>query len=614
MPRLVRIAGMLLTDALLINLSYIIAFLLRFDFALKAADAEALFAVYGKWWILLTVIKLAVFAAVGMYSSLWRYAGGGEYLRVTGGILLGNLAAAVFLWIVGGRFPIGLLILILLLDLLLIAAARGFHYYFANYRGRGVVRTVEAEGGRKTMIVGANSTARDLIREMRMRRGRTVYTPTVLVGGGGDVTGTRLEGLKVSGTRKDIAKLARRSRISDIFITIPAGEIEELEAVRRECAKTSCKVWEVPGLYEVLDGYVETGRRSVTLEEVDEMIGGQPVYVNRRQMDAGFGGRIVMVTEGASVPGREFCVQAAGYGAKTIVALGTSEQELEDLAEYMKETCPGTGFAAALASVSDPERIREVFEKYKPHIVLHNAFYGTPFAAKENLKEMISRNVFGTANVLRACEAAAAERFIMISSDRADDRKDPRGASLRAAEILVQKARSPKVLYSCVRMGRTVYDADSGVREMIREIETGGPVRLAREGESRTFSPMKDSVKLALQAAVMARGGEIFAMETGRRIDMEKLAEQIISAYGLRPHEQIRIEAGSAEPGAPEPVKAVEDRARERSNSFLVILEEELTEESPGVEGYEALKEALDRESEEAVLERLQELMDSFLS
>ncbi|MBR6503692.1 MAG: hypothetical protein IKT15_01805, partial [Firmicutes bacterium] len=79
-------------------------------------------------------------------------------------------------------------------------------------------------------------------------------------------------------------------------------------------------------------------------------------------------------------------------------------------------------------------------------------------------------------------------------------------------------------------------------------------------------------------------------------------------------HEQIRIEAGSAEPRAPEPVKAVEDRARERSNSFLVILEEELTEESPGVEGYEALKEALDRESEEAVLERLQELMDSFLS
>ena len=124
MKKAVRIGGMVLTDAVLINLSYLIAFLLRFDFTVRSHGGGELLAQFGKWWLLLTLIKLVIFAAVGMYTSLWRFAGGGEFLRVAGGILLGNLAAGAFLLIIGSRFPVGMLVLVMLLDLLLTLTGR----------------------------------------------------------------------------------------------------------------------------------------------------------------------------------------------------------------------------------------------------------------------------------------------------------------------------------------------------------------------------------------------------------------------------------------------------------------------------------------------------------
>ena len=301
MKKAIRIGGMVLTDAVLINLSYLIAFLLRFDFAVKSHGGGELFALFGKWWLLLTGIKLVIFAAVGMYTSLWRFAGGGEFLRVAGGILLGNLAAGAFLLIIGSRFPVGMLVLVMLMDLLLIAASRGIYYYLANYRFRRTQPEGEDLGGRRAMIVGADHTARDLIREMRMKRSKTVFIPTVVVGGDRDVTGTRLEGLKVSGTRKEITKLVRRNKITDIFITLPSGELEELKEVRKECAKTSCKVWELPGLDEYLDGFVRTKRRGVSLQDAEallELAHVCPVEVGEPQVKGTIAHLVALVDKG----------------------------------------------------------------------------------------------------------------------------------------------------------------------------------------------------------------------------------------------------------------------------------------------------------------------------
>lgn len=609
MKKAIRIGGMVLTDAVLINLSYLIAFLLRFDFAVKSHGGGELFALFGKWWLLLTGIKLVIFVAVGMYTSLWRFAGGGEFLRVAGGILLGNLAAGAFLLIIGSRFPVGMLVLVMLMDLLLIAASRGIYYYLANYRFRRTQPEGEDLGGRRAMIVGADHTSRDLIREMRMKRSKTVFIPTVIVGGDRDVTGTRLEGLKVSGTRKEITKLVRRNKITDIFITLPSGELEELKEVRKECAKTSCKVWELPGLDEYLDGFVRTKRRGVSLQDAEALLDSPKVYVNRRQLDACFRGRIVLITGAGTDLGRELCRQTGAYSPKAIVAVGTSERELLMVQEEMKKDYPEVEVRIALASVNDPERVSEVFDKYTPHVVLHSAFYRTDLAEKENLREMISTNVFGTANVLRACEAAKAERFIMISSDRAGDREDVLGASLRAAEILVQRCRSSKVLYSCVRVGDTVFDEDSGIREMIRQIEAGGPVWLESEEKTRAFSPLGDSLKLAMQAAAMAAGSEVFGMKAGREVVLKDLAEGLITRCGLTPGAQIPIGFTGGEEETEDRDRPEEGRARETENSLLVILEEDLREDSAQIMDFEALKEVLDRESEEDLRAELKELV-----
>ncbi|MDR0851974.1 MAG: polysaccharide biosynthesis protein [Clostridiales Family XIII bacterium] len=556
-----RIAALIIADALFFNLSYFLSYLIRYEMDVGSPSFTLHFSSYTENFIFLTLIKLAVFFILGMYHSLWVYAGPEELLKIVGTSAAASLAAIAFLILSQQTptMPRSVYILSFILDIIFTGGVRFTYRYLRATRNHGLsqgfftqrpmkpAETAYSDPLIRVLLVGAGDAGAALIREIKTnaQQNRKVE---IAVDDDPAKRGLSILGVKVAGDRTEIAQLVKRYAIDEIIVAIPSATGKQIQSVVSECNKTKCKVRLLPSIGDLIDGKVSVNAlRDVDLED---LLGREAIRLNVREISGYLEGRIVLVTGGGGSIGSELCRQIAQYGPRRLIALDNYENGVFELGGELGATYPDLEFETVICSISDLPRMRRAFEQYKPHVVFHAAAHKHVPLMELNPGEAVVNNVLGTKYAADLAAEYAVERFVMISTDKAVNPSNVMGATKRLSEMIVQnKNQDARTFFTVVRFGNVLGSNGSVIPIFRRQIERGGPLTVTDREVTRYFMTMPEAVGLVIQAGAMTIGGEIFILDMGEPVRILDLAENIVRLSGLEPYEDIDIIITGLRPG-----------------------------------------------------------------
>lgn len=245
-------------------------------------------------------------------------------------------------------------------------------------------------------------------------------------------------------------------------------------------------------------------------------------------------GRSVLVTGAGGSIGAELCRQIAAHRPARLVLYELSEVALYHIAHELRACFPEADIVPCLGDVKDEDDLRAALEAYRVQTVYHAAAYKHVPLVEHNAAAGLRNNVFGTLHAVRAAVRARAERFVLISTDKAVRPASIMGASKRMAELIVQSyaAEYPSTVFCMVRFGNVLGSSGSVFPLFCRQIAAGGPVTVTHREATRFFMTMPEAVRLVLQAGGMARGGEIFVLDMGEPVRIFDMACVMIRLAG----------------------------------------------------------------------------------
>ena len=261
-------------------------------------------------------------------------------------------------------------------------------------------------------------------------------------------------------------------------------------------------------------------------------------------------GKTALVTGGGGSIGSELCRQIAQCGPKRIVIFDIYENNAYDIQqELTREYGSLLSLSVEIGSVRDRVRLESVFKNYRPEIVFHAAAHKHVPLMEQSGCEAIKNNVFGTYNTADMAEKYGAEKFILISTDKAVNPTNIMGASKRICEMIVQCRTDSKTSFAAVRFGNVLGSNGSVIPLFKRQIANGGPVTITDKRIIRYFMTIPEASSLVMQAGAMAKKGELFVLDMGKPVRIYELAKNMITLSGFEPEVDIKIEEIGLRPG-----------------------------------------------------------------
>lgn len=555
-----RIAALILIDAVLFNLSFFISYFMRAEFNIHDQIFEQYFPIYLDNLVFITLIKLVVYFALGLYKRLWRYAGSEELLRVVFVSAIASLLTIAYIELTQQMMPRSIYVTSFVFDIIFTGGIR-FLYRYTQGEGRPsnffstfkrLLRTSASEDApevhvNKVMLVGAGDAGASIIREIKTSRASDEKV-VVVVDDDPSKQGRSINGIKVAGGQKDIRLLARRYDIDEIIIAIPSANQKQIQAIVNECNKTKCKVKILPALIDLINENVSVSKlRDVNIED---LLGRDPVKLNVKGISDYLEGRIILVTGGGGSIGSELVRQIAKYKPRRLILLDIYENTVFELSNELKIKFPHVELETVIASVTDMVRMNEVFRKYRPHVVFHAAAHKHVPLMEGNPKEAVLNNVLGTKILVDLADEYAIQKFIMISTDKAVNPTNVMGATKRLGEMIVQeKNRHSNTSFAAVRFGNVLGSNGSVIPLFRKQIEQGGPVTVTEKNITRYFMTIPEASQLVIQAGALTDDGDIFILDMGEPVKILDLAENVIKLSGYIPYEDIDIVITQLRPG-----------------------------------------------------------------
>ena len=562
-------------DGILVALSYLIAFELRFD-----GDLHGQFARYGHllratiWWVVpLLVVVLAAFSA---YERVWSYISQREYEAVVKGAVVGTLL------VVGGivvfrpveyvpergffslavELPLSVIALFLLSMLVLLIGQR-FAVHLVREGRMGGIRSVK--GAREVLIVGAGEGGRLVVREL-VRNPALRLRPVGFVDDDPRKLRTKDEhGLRVLGGTdpQDLARVLDDLEPDEVIIAIPSAPGQVRASVVTACRQRGIPVRTLPTVFELLQdgpGRSATGfARQLREVRVEDILGRESVTMDVDRVGRYLAGKVVMVTGAGGSIGSELCRQISRVGPRRLILVDHAEDNLFTISRELEEERHVNGAVPVLADCKEEERMREVLAAHRPEVIFHAAAYKHVAMMEMNPVEAVRNNSLATRLMAVAAGEFGVETFVLISTDKAVKPATVMGASKALAEWAVEAAalRFPGTRYASVRFGNVLGSSGSVVPIFRRQIAAGGPVTVTDARMQRYFMTIPEAVQLVIRAGSIdagagaggARPADVFVLEMGDPVKIVDLAETMIRLSGLEPDRDIAIEIVGARPG-----------------------------------------------------------------
>jgi FlaA1/EpsC-like NDP-sugar epimerase len=480
------------------------------------------------------VVTLGFTALWGGYGRTWRHASIDEAMRLIGaGVCSGIVLFAVFAW-GSQRVPYTVLIVgpitVTFLFGVVRFQSRLFAFRRASYRA----------GGLRVAVVGAGRTGAALLREMRSDQSLGLV-PVVIVDDDTSLRGRTLLDVPVEGAVAALGDLVERHRVQQIVLAVtnPPPELTQHVADVADAHRLPVRV------VRVSSPLAHDGAGHVVLRDlrIEDLLGRDEVELDVLPVLRLLQGRRVIVTGGGGWIGAEIARQVAGFGPARLVLLDHDETHLHDAVASV-----GPIAEMALADIRDASVVDTVFAECRPEVVFHAAAHKHVPILERYACEAIRTNVFGTLNVLDACNRNGVEHLVCISTDKAATPSSVMGASKWVAEQIVL-ARAAHDGHCSVRFGNVLGSRGSVIPTFERQIDAGGPVTVTDPLMTRYFMSTDEAVRLVLATAALAHDGRVYALEMGEQVNIMELAERMIRVCGFRPHEDIEIVVTGARPG-----------------------------------------------------------------
>lgn len=270
--------------------------------------------------------------------------------------------------------------------------------------------------------------------------------------------------------------------------------------------------------------------------DIEDLLFRKQIQVVDENTKAYFKNKVVLITGGGGSIGSELCRQLAKMNPKQVVILDIYENGVYDVQQELKLIYKNElDLEVEIASITDRQAMRIVFEKYHPQIVINAAAHKHVPLMENNCLEAVKNNVFGTKIVLELCEEFGAERFMMVSTDKAVNPTNVMGATKRMCEMIVQGYSTRGHLKcSCTRFGNVLGSAGSVIPLFKRQISAGGPITLTDKRIIRYFMTIPEASQLVLQSGAMANNGELFVLDMGQPVKILDLAKNMIELSGVQ--------------------------------------------------------------------------------
>jgi FlaA1/EpsC-like NDP-sugar epimerase len=541
----VRNRYVLAADTLLFASAAFGAFALRFDWFAWSYRQELV-----PFVIAALLVKPVVFHAFGMYQRYWAYASVQDMLAVffatsAASVAMTILVAVGLLTHQLPEFSRSVLIMDWGLALLMAGGLRMSVRIIFDAHISSRSRALADRPPRRVLLIGAGQAGAIVVREMQ-KNPQLGMTPVGFLDDDKAKVGKRIHSLPVLADVSRLEHVVHTVSVDEVIIAMPKAAGSVLRAIAERCRMLGVTSRTVPGMFELIDGKLGVSRlRNVEIVDLLQ----RPHLVGATGSSRYLARQTVLVTGAGGSIGLELCRQVAHAGPALLVIVGHGENSIYEAHGQLSAAFPDIKVQSVIADVRDAERLRRVFERFRPGVVFHAAAHKHVPLMEENPEEAVSNNIVGTRNVVDAAVAAGTPRLVLISTDKAVSPTSIMGASKRIAEEIVRSAAARHARsFVVVRFGNVLGSRGSVVPLFKQQIERGGPITITHPDMKRFFMTIPEAVDLVLQAGGMGHGGELFVLNMGEPVRIVDLATDLIKLSGFDPGE-IPIEFSGLRPG-----------------------------------------------------------------
>src|SRR6266480_879187 len=557
-PLLYRRTLILLVHIALIPLAYLAAFGLRFDFQIPPQE----FAHFQTtvWYLL--GIRLILFWAGGLYRGYWKHVGLRDLVDLGLAVTISSAAFVAALSLLG--LLRGMPRSVFLLDWVVMIFFSGGIRFAARALRESRLARARLDDGRRTIIIGAGEGGEQLLRQV-LHDPRAGMNVVGFVDDKPETHGRTLHGVPVLGHTGRLKELAAKYDVELLVIAMRSVTGAQTRRIVDRCRETGVEFKIIPSIDDLL-------KKRATIDQlrdvaIEDLLGRDPVHLNLEQIKQDLAGKSILVTGGAGSIGSELARQIASYGPARLVLLERAESALYFTHLEVAKANPGVEVVPFIGSITNPDRLEEMFRLYQPNYVFHAAAYKHVPMRERIVLELPS-----------LCEAATDCR--------------------------------------AVRFGNVLGSDGSVVPLFKRQISAGGPVKVTHPDVTRYFMTISESVALVLQAAALPEAARrISILEMGKPIRILELAEQLIRLSGLEPYRDISIAFSGLRPGeklAEELVAFAEDTVPTSAYKIRVI--ERNGADGPAVErDLEHLLEVLAHGSRDEMIDAISRLVPEYV-
>lgn len=529
-------------DVISIPVAWYLAYWLRDNlrpfFPNKVVSKESLTTL-----LILMTIQIGCYYYFKVYRGLWRFSSVNDVGRIIKSIITAVLLTIPLLYLTSllPYIPRAVLPLYAMIITTLLCGGR---LLMRTYRDKANHST-ENSVIQRVLIIGAGKAGEGLVRDLKRTPN---YDLVGIVDDNSSKLGMEIHGVRVLGTTSELPNILLTFPTDLIFIAIPSARSAVMRRIVDLCEECKVPFRTLPSLSALASGFVQVNAlREVNLED---LLGRDQVQLQWDKIASTIRNRNVIVTGGGGSIGSELCRQILNLQPSKLLIVDNSEFNLYSIEQELLEKYPHANIEPVLMSVTDHVAVEYHFHRFMPHIVFHAAAYKHVPMLENQIRIAVQNNVLGTQIIAEASVGAGAEKFILISTDKAVNPTNIMGTTKRVAEIYCQNLNERvETQFITVRFGNVLGSAGSVVPLFKRQLLKGGPLTVTHPDIQRYFMTIPEASQLILQAMVNGLGSEIFVLDMGEPIKISYLAEQMIRLAGKIPGKDIEIKYTGLRPG-----------------------------------------------------------------
>jgi len=538
----------LLKDIFIVAFAFVSAYTLRFNFQLDDVIRSAMY----HQLVLVILVTAASFLATGLYKTIIRHTGAKDamlvvkaLLIVVSGLLVLNIFDNFYIhpWL--SHVPYSIMIIFFMLAIVLLTATRfavRLIYYWLRIEGDYT----------RVIIYGAGSAGIITKNVLNSDHDRRVKVVGFIDNHPGKI-GKTIEGVYVYSSGVLNPKFLNEKGIKEVIFAIQNIDKErKRELVEELLLQTHLEVKEIPPVAHWINGRLSV--KQISRVKIEDLLMRSEIRLDNMHMREVLQGKRVMVTGAAGSIGSEMVRQLCHLDVDRLIMVDQGETPMFELENELREKFPSlmNRFEFIIGNVGDRPMMEEVFRSMEPEIIYHAAAYKHVPLMEQNPFEAVRVNIFGTKNLADLASRFRAERFVMISTDKAVNPTNVMGATKRAAEIYIQSLNydfANKTRFITTRFGNVLGSNGSVIPIFEKQIAAGGPVKVTHPEITRYFMTIPEACQLVLEAGTMGNGGEIFMFDMGKPVRIADLAYNMIRLSGLEPDKDIKIIYTGLRPG-----------------------------------------------------------------